>query len=278
MPFCVKCGKEISETMYESYNEMCSACVFGYEDQNQTPINYIEEYRNQKYQSETFTSHEDLLTAILNQKVFVFKRRLIPGDFFLPVIPLGISILFLILKALNPKAFFPLIVSIVAFCVFTVFAIIFLYIPSGGFAAVGPQGLEFYSKLSKYEKYNWSEVASVRQGSFSQNVKFYLKDYGRAKEIIPENYNPREFPAKNSVFLIRDTFLLYWELSKHKGSTIDPRELLESLTTADRTSISPTIRSPPLIQLGPPCPECNKATTYIPQYQRYYCNSCQKYV
>ncbi|TFG05581.1 MAG: hypothetical protein EU536_01705 [Promethearchaeota archaeon] len=273
MPFCVKCGKEISEAIYESYNEMCSECVFGREDQNQTPINYIEEYRNQKYQFGTFTSHEDLLAAILNQRVFVFKRRLILGDFFLPAIPLGIGILFFIIAKFTLG-----IISTVAFCVFTVFAIIFLYIPSGGFAAVGPQGLEFYSKLSKYEKYNWSEVASVRQGSFSQNVKFYLKDYGRSKEIIPQIYNPREFPAKNSVFLIRDTFLLYWELSKHKGSTIDPRELLESLTTADRTSISPTIRSPPLIQLGPPCPECNKATTYIPQYQRYYCYSCQKYV
>ena len=28
----------------------------------------------------------------------------------------------------------------------------------------------------------------------------------------------------------------------------------------------------------PTCPECNKATRFITQYSRYYCDQCKKYV
>ncbi|NVM28608.1 MAG: hypothetical protein HWN65_07170 [Candidatus Helarchaeota archaeon] len=38
-------------------------------------------------------------------------------------------------------------------------------------------------------------------------------------------------------------------------------------------SVSPA-RMPP----GPPCPDCSRATRHIAQYNRYYCDHCQKYI
>ncbi len=32
LPTCIKCGKTISQATYESYNQMCPECVFGYEE------------------------------------------------------------------------------------------------------------------------------------------------------------------------------------------------------------------------------------------------------
>ena len=49
---------------------------------------------------------------------------------------------------------------------------------------------------------------------------------------------------------------------------------------ADVSPTSPTTTRatlPSTAVPGPPCPNCNRATRYIPQYSRYFCDSCQKY-
>jgi len=43
-----------------------------------------------------------------------------------------------------------------------------------------------------------------------------------------------------------------------------------------KESISPL--PSPSSQLSPPCPQCNTATVYVHQYNRYYCKACQKYI
>ncbi len=30
--------------------------------------------------------------------------------------------------------------------------------------------------------------------------------------------------------------------------------------------------------IGPPCPKCNRATVYISEYQKYYCQYCKEYI
>ncbi|MHA1253185.1 MAG: hypothetical protein ACTSRP_24600 [Candidatus Helarchaeota archaeon] len=55
----------------------------------------------------------------------------------------------------------------------------------------------------------------------------------------------------------------------------------EVLATVSKTTRYPSnvsyARHPPQ-ELGPPCPECNGATRYIYQYNRFYCDNCEKYV
>jgi hypothetical protein len=60
--------------------------------------------------------------------------------------------------------------------------------------------------------------------------------------------------------------------------------LFPSRTTYATPSATPTTFSPPpgaarsIQPPGPPCPNCDRATRFIPEYNRYYCDSCQKYV
>ncbi|NVM54521.1 MAG: TFIIB-type zinc finger domain-containing protein [Candidatus Helarchaeota archaeon] len=47
------------------------------------------------------------------------------------------------------------------------------------------------------------------------------------------------------------------------------------------TPLSPTTPQPTPLGTetpNPPCPNCNRATRFIPQYSRYYCDHCQKYL
>jgi len=53
----------------------------------------------------------------------------------------------------------------------------------------------------------------------------------------------------------------------------------------DASSVSPTgpsttlpTYSPSPTRPGPPCSKCNRATRFIAEYNRYYCDQCQQYV
>ncbi|MDD1777495.1 MAG: hypothetical protein LUQ65_04945 [Candidatus Helarchaeota archaeon] len=140
--------------------------------------------------------------------------------------------------------------------------------------AVGPSGIEFYSKIAGYQKFSWSEMSDVRLGQFSTTVKYYFRDYTISKEILPDEYSGQEFPGKNSAFLKQNTLLMYWELSKDKKLEKNPQELLEKFNAPRQARFGRSAAPSP----GPPCPQCNGPTTLISQYNRYYCYSCQKYV
>lgn len=50
-----------------------------------------------------------------------------------------------------------------------------------------------------------------------------------------------------------------------------------SIPSAEPTTSQPFLQ-PSSQEPGPPCPECDKATRFIAQYNRYYCDYCQKYI
>ncbi len=58
------------------------------------------------------------------------------------------------------------------------------------------------------------------------------------------------------------------------SSSPTPFTSTHSSSAAPSTPTPPSSSNPP----GPPCSICNRATTWIPQYKRYYCYPCKKYV
>jgi hypothetical protein len=246
--------------------------------------NHIEEYKQGNYKFGKYLRQEDIIQEASNQKTFVFKGKLTLSLLFFPLFAGGISILCytlaFLLRASAGTRYVLTTIGFVATGVFIVLAIIFIYLPLKKFVAVGPAGIEFYSAISGYQKFAWSEVSDVRLGQFSTTIKYYFRDYTIAKEILPDVISGQEFPGKNSAFLKQNTLLMYWELYKDKRLGTNPQGLMEKFN-APRESrfhrrVTPSLGPTP--SPGPPCPVCNGATTFIPQYNRYFCYSCQKYV
>jgi len=246
-------------------------------EQIDSSINHIEDYKKGNYKFGKYLGQEDIVHESSNQKTFVFKGKLTLSLLFFPLFVGGISILCYILAFLNRHSigtkFVLTTIGFVTTGVFIVLAIIFIYLPLKKFVAVGPLGIEFYSIIAGYQKFAWSEISDVRLGQFSTTVKFYFRDYTISKEILPDGYSGQEFPGNNSGFLKQNILLIYWELYKDKKLGTNPHDLMEKLNTPREARF----RSRPTPTLGPPCPLCNGATTFIPQYNRYYCYACQKY-
>jgi len=240
--------------------------------------NHIEDYKQGNYKFGKYLKQEDIIQEASNQKTFVFKGKLTLSLLFFPLFVGAITILCYTLGLLmhhSMGAKFVLnTIGFVTTGVFIVLAIIFIYLPLKKAVAVGPSGIEFYGAISGYQKLAWSEVSDVRLGQFSTTVKYYFRDYTIAKEILPDEISGQEFPGKNSAFLKQNSLVIYWELYKDKRLGTNPQDLLEKLNAPRESRFHR--RSTP--SLGPPCPLCNAATTFISQYNRYYCYSCQKYV
>jgi len=72
--------------------------------------------------------------------------------------------------------------------------------------------------------------------------------------------------------------LLFWRVYKAEGdlypTTTTYAEPRATPPTFETSSVSLRSLQPP----GPPCPKCDRATRYISEYDRYYCDSCERYV
>ncbi|MFX1295755.1 MAG: hypothetical protein ACFFD2_13000 [Promethearchaeota archaeon] len=133
-------------------------------------------------------------------------------------------------------------------------------------------------------------------------LKLYAEVEIRVKGALSSVYNPDNFSTEMRFHTINQLHIKnivnginqLWDASGkgpmlnnmnykryQKKLKVTPEEIQQAWQawsdtkqTLPSTTISPSTSYPP----GPLCPNCNKPTTFIPQYNRYYCYPCQKYI
>jgi len=155
------------------------------------------------------------------------------------------------------------------YCTWTCYNIIYLGSPGGSITTFGnlfliPSSILYIVFIASDEG---STSASV---GFGLGVPGWVLGFiGQIIGFIDDPYLIYASPTILLLFFISLTVL---------GSILFARRHLWEETLAPITSTPTQPTPPPAGVPGPPCPHCNGATRYIPEYNRYYCDHCQKYV
>ncbi|MDD1777006.1 MAG: hypothetical protein LUQ65_02480 [Candidatus Helarchaeota archaeon] len=103
------------------------------------------------------------------------------------------------------------------------------------------------------------------------NVAVYLAP----SHLIITTYIPL-LSTTLTICLIIFGILLFSRVYKIKPRT--DQDLPSTFTTTRPEGASQSKASSSDDLVGPPCPDCNKATKYMAKYDRYYCPDCKKYL
>ena len=119
--------------------------------------------------------------------------------------------------------------------------------------------IEVYVRIAGFYAYN--------PANFPTEIAFYTQDEGLIRTIVRGIQKLWITPMLNE--------LNYAKFQKHFNITPeDIKAAWEKWAGSDEALPTST---PP--QSRPPfCPNCGKPTTFIPEYKRYYCYPCKKYV
>jgi hypothetical protein len=110
--------------------------------------------------------------------------------------------------------------------------------------------------------------------NFPTEIEFHTQNQDLIRDIVKEIKNIWMVPMLDN--------LDYKKFEKHFNVTAQQiKEAWERWAGSEAsTSVAPAYASvTPSPESQPPfCPKCGKPTTFVPQYNRYYCYPCEKYV
>jgi len=120
------------------------------------------------------------------------------------------------------------------------------------------------------------------------------KSIPRSKLVGMPVYNPDGFlvgnvqdlgviPGQQNITLITktkygNTVEIPWGDVGQVGDIVILTKAVKVEAPTTPVATQPAAAAPPTAPAPMNCPKCGKPATFIPQYQRYYCYSCKKYV